>query len=285
MSSKCIVCQAGQWRTLFKKLRQCQTCGFVQTKTNFSQAALLPLYDQAYFQGKEYSNYLSDAKIHRHNFRHYFAEVLAVTSHPREVFEIGCAYGLWLELLTQNGIPCSGIDVSPVPVRYAAEQLHQNAFRGDFLRLTIEPGRFDVFCLWDTIEHLAHPELYLKRIFDLLPPGGTLFFTTGDIESRYARWRGLHWRMIHPPTHLHYFSQKTIRRLLTRLDFCDIIIHPVPTYRNLQGVINTTIILRSGYSRAIASAVKKALPQFLQEHCAMRLNLGDIMLISAKKPT
>lgn len=283
MSPVCIVCGADQWNTLFRKLRQCQACRFVQAKINASQVVLRQLYDEDYFRGKEYSDYLLDSKIHRRNFMHRLSEIQTIVGHPREVFEIGCAYGLWLELLVKNDIPCSGIDISSIPVRYAVEQLHQNAFCGDFLQFVIEPSRFDVYCMWDTIEHLLRPDLFVKRILELLPVGGIFVFTTGDIGSRYACWRGRHWRMIHPPTHLQYFSKQTVRKLLERFGFCDIKIHSVPIYRNLRSVIRTTIALQNGLPRIVANVADTILPKWIQEQCVGWIDLGDIMLVSAKK--
>ena len=60
--------------------------------------------------------------------------------------------------------------------------------------------------MWDTIEHLKRPDLFVQKAAADLRPGGLIALTTGDIGSLNARLRGARWRMIHPPTHLHYFS-------------------------------------------------------------------------------
>ena len=60
---------------------------------------------------------------------------------------------------------------------------------------------------------------YGEKAYEVLKPGGRLFLTTGDIGSWVARIQGPRWRLIHPPTHLHYFSKATITRLLTGLGF------------------------------------------------------------------
>ena len=248
------------------------------------QTTLSQLYEEPYFRGNEYGDYLADRKVHRRNFVRRLSELRRIVSDFRSLFEVGCAYGLWLELLTENGIECAGVDVSGVPVQYAVEELRQNAISGDFLAIDVESGRFDVFCMWDTIEHLARPDLYVERVFELLAAGGTLVFTTGDIGSRYARWRGGHWRMIHPPTHLHYFSRGTARRLLERHGFCDVQFQSIAVYRNLHSVLGSLAALHRGFAGSMAKWLHGILPRVIQQRCGTWTNLGDIMLVSAKRP-
>ena len=48
----------------------------------------------------------------------------------------------------------------------------------------------DVVCMWDTIEHLQHPHLYIERASANMNRGGVIAITTGDIGSLMARMRG-----------------------------------------------------------------------------------------------
>ena len=86
----------------------------------------------------------------------------------------------------------------PEPV-HAPEALNFDARKGDFLSEDFGGRRFDVICMWDTIEHLAKPDEFLARAASLLIPNGLLYLTTGDIGSWNARWRKEAWRQIHPP--------------------------------------------------------------------------------------
>ncbi len=285
LPSECIVCGAYDWSSLYTVLQQCRECAFVRADVTVDLATLDQLYCESYFHGHEYGDYLADRDIHRRTFARRLSDMRTAAGEPRSVFEIGCAYGFWLELLTENDIQCAGVDISPAPVQYAVGQLRQNATCGDFLSLDIEPGRFDAFCMWDTIEHLSRPELYLQRIFDLLPGGGTLAFTTGDIGSRYARWRGRRWRMIHPPTHLQYFSRDTARRLLERYGFRDIQVQSTAIYRTLHSVLGSLAALNRGVTRSMARSLHRVLPNSLQQRVGAWTNLGDIMFVSAKTPT
>src|SRR5262249_59391852 len=114
------------------------------------------------------------------------------------------------------------------------------------VRGAIRPGEYQAFCMWDTIEHLAHPELFVERIFQLLLPGGWFFATTGDIGSKNARRAGPGWRMIHPPTHLQYFSGQTMTRFLERRGFEVAAIHSTSVYRSIRGVLSGLLLFERG---------------------------------------
>jgi SAM-dependent methyltransferase len=256
----------------------------VRADLDLDEAEIKKLYQEDYFRGKEYGDYLADRRVHRKNFAHRFTEVTRIAGRLESMFEIGCAYGFWLELLASQGMRCAGVDVCPEAVDYVVGVLGLNAKAEDFARTAVGPGEYQAFCMWDTIEHLAHPETYVERLFELLPPGGWFFATTGDIGSKEARRRGPAWRMIHPPTHLQYFSASTLRRFLERYGFEVVAIHSTPVYRSIRGVLSGMLLFERGLRRRAACLADKCIPCGLQERLGFWLDLGDIMLVAARKP-
>jgi hypothetical protein len=242
------------------------------------------LYQEEYFQGEEYGDYLADALSHRKNFAARLRVMKRVAGgDPGPVFEVGCAYGFWLECCSVAGVESAGVDVCVEPVRHARMEMGQDARLGDFLTLHLPRGKYRSVCMWDTIEHLADPEAFVARAFELLPPGGWIFLTTGDIGSVYASWRGPRWRMIHPPTHLQYFSADTMRRFLTRHGFRVRRIQSAPMYRNVGETLDRLATLGKGVSRPAARALKGLLPGWVKR-LGVWLDLGDIMFAAAQKP-
>jgi SAM-dependent methyltransferase len=279
----CIICDAIQWQPALKVLQQCGNCGFIRADLQIDRAELEALYQESYFRGDEYGDYLADREVHRRNFQRRLTEIRKQLGTPKSVYEIGCAYGLWLEVVSEHKIPARGIDICQGPVQYARDELKMDATCGDFLTAAITPAAHDLFCMWDTIEHLPRPELFVERIYELLPSGGTFVFTTGDIGSRYARWQGARWRMIHPPTHLHYFSKKSARQLLEKHGFQMLRAHSIGIYRNLHSVLGALEALKSGWMQKSATAAGRVLPNWFQR-CGGWVNLGDIMIVMARKP-
>jgi SAM-dependent methyltransferase len=279
----CICCGADAWAVHYRILKKCAACGFVRAGIEPTHEEIRRLYQEGYFSGaEEYGDYLADADGHRVNFRERLRMVRRAMGRPRSVFEVGCAYGFWLEQCSLAGIPCAGVDVCAEAVKHARMGLGQDARLGDFLSLPAEPGAYQAFCMWDTIEHLAEPEAFVRRIHGLLPPGGWLFLTTGDIGSMYASWRGPRWRLIHPPTHLHYFSADTIRLLLAREGFRVMRCRPLPMYRSVGETLGRLANLGKGAWRPLGAALLALSPGWVRR-LGFWLDLGDIMFVAARK--
>jgi len=280
----CIVCGANSWHPHFHVLKRCRSCSFIKAEIDLSPEEVHRLYQEDYFQGQEYGDYLADADSHRKNFSARLRVVQRWMGNKMgPIFEIGCAYGFWLEACSRAGIEATGVDVCVEPVRHARMIMGQRAQVGDFLKLPIEPNYFQAFCMWDTIEHLANPEEFVTKVFRLLPPGGWLFLTTGDIGSTYALWRGSRWRMIHPPTHLQYFSTQTMRQFLQRHGFQSIRCKSTPMYRNIGETLNRIAQLGKGFSKRCAETLLRYLPISIKKG-GFWLDLGDIMFVAARKP-
>lgn len=279
----CIVCGADRWVALYRGLVRCEACGFVRAAEIPSPEALARIYGAGYFQGEEYIDYLGDREAHFFNFRRRLQRITAVASGLESIYEIGCAYGLWLQLAAENGIRAAGIDISADAVSHARETLKLNASAGEFEDAQIAPGEFQAFCMWDTLEHLAHPESAVARIAQLLPWGGWFFATTGDIGSRSAERQGQAWRMIHPPTHLQYFSHETVTRFLARHGLHTVSIESEPMCRSLYGALGGMELFGGGPSRAAARLASAIIPNALSRRLRFTLDLGDIMLVCARK--
>jgi SAM-dependent methyltransferase len=73
--------------------------------------------------------------------------------------------------------------------------------------------------MWDVLEHLPDPVAALRRIADLLRPGGRLVVNTPLEDGWDARWLGQRWPGWDAPRHLAVFSHRTLADALTRAGF------------------------------------------------------------------
>ena len=80
---------------------------------------------------------------------------------------------------------------------------------------------------FDVFEHLCHLERDVELIHRVLRPGGVLFVTVPDVESRIARLSGRRWNML-LLEHLWYFSGGTLNRFMSRQGFAPILQCAVP---------------------------------------------------------
>jgi 2-polyprenyl-3-methyl-5-hydroxy-6-metoxy-1,4-benzoquinol methylase len=216
----CLVCGSAYGPSKLPGLIACTRCTFTSADVELSHDQLKALYTANYFSGEEYKDYVADREIIEKQFRLRLRKVLQHLPPDRRnhIFEIGCAYGFFLNVAQEHFKTVAGIDISDDAIRHARETLRLPAVVGDYLDYA-HAETPDTICLWDTIEHLERPDLYVEKASDSLKTGGLIAITTGDIGSTVAKLRGPKWRQIHPPTHLHYFSHATLAQLLDRYGF------------------------------------------------------------------
>ena len=238
------------------------------------------LYGGDYFHGAEYHDYVGEQALHERHFRTRLQRLLRYVPYPstKRLFEIGCAYGFFLNVARARFASVAGIDISRDAAAHAAGTLGLTVCAGDYLEYDISDP-VDVICLWDTIEHLPQPHLYLERAAMHLTEGGVLALTTGDMGSLIARLRGARWRQIHPPTHLHYFSRDTLARLLRRYGFEIEYRGHEGMYRSLDTMAYIVLALKHGRP-GLYRLLKRT---GLLEH-AVYLNLYDIVFVVASRP-
>lgn len=221
--SQCPICEGVLHASQIQGLLQCRACGFFTADVSLDRAELERLYSEAYFVGEEYRDYASERDLFVRQFELRLKTLLRYlpTGRRHRLFEIGAAYGFFLDLARRHFDQVSGIDLSREAAAYARDTVGVAVAAGDFLEYPLE-GQLDAVCMWDTIEHLAYPASYIEKVAAHLAPGGVVAITTGDIGSPLARWRKGKWRQIHPPSHLHYFSKRTLRLLLEKygLEVC-----------------------------------------------------------------
>lgn len=277
MSEACICCGDTSHEDHLRGLKRCTGCTHVWADLTLSDDDLRALYSENYFRGEEYLDYEKEAPALRRNFKLRLRELTARIP-DGSLWEIGAAYGHFLQE-AQHYYAVAGCDISEHAAARAREELGQNVVCGDYLDLNI-PMDQDTVCLWDTVEHLAAPEQYLARAADQLRPGGLLALSTGDISAWLARVRGEKWRLIHPPTHLHYFTARSMQTLLGRLGFVDIEIHYHAFWRSADAVAFR--LLGHPPERATAH-LYRALGKAGLLNFSFPVNTFDLMTVYARK--
>jgi len=277
----CAVCGSEQPAApLYSGIVRCPACGYVYADMRLTDEELYALYDEQFFTGAEFSDYAADEKFFRRNFRLRFRELKKFLDPARHhsLLEIGSAYGFFLDTVRDEFASVQGVDITAAGVQYACDRFKLDVVQADFLAHDFGPQRFDVVCMWDTIEHLRAPHLYVQKIARLTEPGALLAITTADVESFNSRLRGKRWRMIHPPTHLHYFSAVTLARLLNRYGFDVTYNRYCGFYRSLGNVAYNIFVLRQKKPWLFRQIERSRLTKF-----GFYLNLYDIMYVIARR--
>lgn len=277
LDTVCLICNRTGMGPHLEILQRCPDCGFVTARIDAPLDAR-SLYEGDYFTGEEYLDYRADEAFFRRNFARRLKQILRRRSSGR-LLELGAAYGFFLDL-ARHHFEVVGYEVNPEAVRFAREALHLDVRQDDFLAATTTDlgGPVDVTVLWDVIEHLDRPDRFIAHVAEVSRPGALLYVTTGDIGSRLARLRGRQWRMIHPPSHLHYFDRRTLPRLLANHGFRTLEVRSVGVARSFRQVLYSVLALGLKRPRAY-----DALKRFVPASWGFTLNTCDIMQVVAEK--
>ncbi len=277
--STCLVCGGQYNRSALPGLLECGLCGFTTADLFLGPKELASLYTERYFKGEEYRDYVAERNAIEKQFKARLRRLLRFVSDPasKHLFEIGSAYGFFLSVAKNVFRSVAGIDISEDAAKYARDVLDLPVRTADFLDVN-DLRSVDILCLWDTIEHLQSPHLYIEKAADLMRPGGTIAITTGDIGSVLARIRGAKWRQIHPPTHLHYFSRNTLTKLLDSKGFTIQHCGYEGMYRTLDMIAYIVLTIKNDRPAVYRLLKKSGLLRF-----SVYLNLYDILFCVAKR--
>ena len=265
---------------MFGGLLRCRHCGHAFAPPGATEEDLAAIYTEAYFAGEEYHDYLADKDVAQRNFRsrlRVLKRFIDPTRH-RRLFEVGCAYGFFLDVARSSFQTGQGIDVSASAAGYARDKLGLDAVSGDFLKYDLDDCEFDVACMWDTIEHLGRPDLFVTKLAAHMKSGALLAVTTGDFASLNAQIRREKWRLMHPPSHAHYFSIASMSAMLNRFGFDVVYARHCGYYRSLRSMAYGVFVQKHGDTR-IFDLMNRigvgALPLYL--------NFYDIMYVIGRR--
>lgn len=275
----CICCGGTSAVPFLQGLLRCSQCSHVWADAQIGDDELRTIYSRNYFEGGEYLDYASERPALEANFRARARELARLHPKGSRLWEIGSAYGFFLAQAAAH-FDVAGCDISEHAARFARETMGVNVIAADYRRLPPPAAPFDAVCMWDVVEHLREPHLYLEKAAAELAPGGTLALSTGDIGSLMARWRGSKWRQIHPPSHLHYFTSRSISVLLQRLGLSIVSIRYPAFWRTVDATAFRVLAYPPGRA---TEPLYRALRATGLTRLSFPLNTWDLMTVMATK--
>lgn len=279
---KCRVCDNTSYEKIFNNtLVKCNICGFTTVNEIYPKEELENIYNENYFKGGEYLDYLADSEAVNRNSKQRIKKIKQQfrNYNPLNVLEIGCAYGLFGKEFTSQFINTSytGFDIVKEACEYGKNNLKLNIRCEDFLNLNENKTYSDIF-MWDVIEHLPEPEKYIEKISSNCNTGARIFISTGDIKALLPRIQGKYWRQIHPPSHLHYFSKKSLSVLLEKNGFQIKHVSYPGVYRSIKQTWFSLFLLNRPIKRIPNFIYKKISSNWL-----IKINTYDLLFIIAEK--
>jgi SAM-dependent methyltransferase len=163
----------------------------------------------------------------------------AIEPEPKRVLEIGCATGNFLDRLRKNGWEATGVEPAERPAGKARE-MRFDVHVGTLESAAFAEGSFDAVFAWMVIEHLHDPKQTLQEMHRILKPRGWILFSVPNFAC-WERWFfGRCWHALELPRHLHQFTPRTLRTMLTETGFEAVtILHQ----RNILNIVGSSGIV------------------------------------------
>jgi ubiquinone/menaquinone biosynthesis C-methylase UbiE len=215
---------------LFKKKSveyfRCPNCGLIYQNPQ-------PVFElsQDIYDGDHYHNrYIQSEYIYFPTSNIYLKEIeshfkrLNYNSNNAKLLDVGCGIGYFLYLAKKNGYQVEGADISAWAGNYAKKHFDVNVITGNFLEIEFKENYYDVITIWQTIEHLPEPGLFLEKIYHMLKPGGFFCLATPDTDSWIAKFYKKLWNCYIPDEHICLFNFRSMKVILERFSFNPIVI-------------------------------------------------------------
>jgi SAM-dependent methyltransferase len=182
------------------------------------------IYDQNYYSGRGADalvDYIYEADYPNQTIRQYeWRGILCAVSklfpidHATRWLDYGCGVGGLVQFLHRQGYHSAvGFEQGWSVARLTERELPHLVSTD----LPDQSGTFDVVTAVEVLEHAVDPVRELRRIRDLLRPGGLLFATTGN--SVPFRDRLSDWGYVVPDVHISFFEPATLETALRRAGF------------------------------------------------------------------
>ena len=140
------------------------------------------------------------------------------SSKEKNLLDIGCGTGDFLEVAQQNNWSISGVEPNEKARDIANKKTNNAVFEINQL-LKFKSNSFDVITLWHVLEHLPNLEDHISVFKTLLKPNGTLIVAVPNYKSYDAKHYKQFWAAYDVPRHLWHFNQDSISKLVSKENF------------------------------------------------------------------
>jgi SAM-dependent methyltransferase len=196
--------------TALADIVRCRVCGHMQLEPMPDEELLSHAYTEA-----ASDDYIEEEAGQRETARRALERVERYAPGRGRLLDLGCWVGFLLAEARERGWTAIGVEPSEFGSDYAREQLGLEVITSDLFDAPLPGGAFDAVTMGDVIEHLTEPAGALQRIRELNAPRGVLWLALPDAGSRLARAMGRRWWSV-LPTHVQYFTRRSISMLLER---------------------------------------------------------------------
>lgn len=235
-----LIPSTSRFGTALADIARCPRCGHMQLDPMPHEAVLGRAYADAASE-----DYLIEEAGQRATARRALERIERYAPARGSLLDLGCWVGFLMAEARARGWRALGVEPSAF-ASARARSLGLEVIQGDLLAAELPADAVDAVVMGDVIEHLVDPSAALRRVASLSVPSGVLWLALPDAGSRVARTMGRRWWSV-LPTHVQYFTRRSIATLLERNGFEVLEISTAPKLFTVRYYLDRI----SGYSPAV----------------------------------
>lgn len=156
-------------------------------------------------------------------FGQLIAEVESVIGRKGRLLDVGTGEGTLLLAAVEMGWEAEGTEIASVMVHHIREKFGLTVHQGVLEDLDLPPHSFDAIVMNHVLEHVRDPGITLKRVAELLSPGGVVRIEVPNLASLSNRGKNFQsrhglkknpWKHYSTDHHFWFFTPKTLRATL-----------------------------------------------------------------------
>lgn len=210
---RCNICDINM-KPIGKDLHKCPLCELVSSDLEPD----LSIYDKSYnLKYQRYSKTTIGDSITRFRYK-----TLCLTANlDHKLLDFGCGSGIFVDYCIQNGVEAVGYDVNP----YSQYSDIINLLNGH-----------KIVTFWDSLEHVRDPYKLVERLNAV-----TVLVSAPSTDD--CKTNLYDWHHYYPREHVHYFNEKSLKKLLTQLGYkIKVVSYEESRYRQSGGYKNILTI-------------------------------------------
>lgn len=225
--SECLFCGNAKFKHFDSvenwNIEKCGKCGYTFTNPRPTLEELPKFYDFNYFKDeRHYKKFFNEDGSLRQDSDDYYNRIKIIEScvtKRGKILELGAAYGDFLVKLRDRGWETFGIEISEDAVKIAQEKNNINIYNGTLE--TFETNeKFDVICMFQTLEHLANPKYIIEKSYQLLNLGGIIVIEVPNVKAFDLKINKERKILSYDlPRHLSHFSPTFLQKRLHETKF------------------------------------------------------------------
>lgn len=200
---------------------ECSSCRIVYLRTRPTQECMYEIY-QAYANDSSHMKppgNISEAKKSGLRREYFVNEVLELAKGRGTWLDVGCGWGALLDYARENDFSPKGIELTRNCLDFATMQLQIPVSNSQLVDSKIDSSSCYVVSMVHVFEHLPYPRQALKKIYDVLKPGGFFCGIVPNIASYCSDIEKENWVWLDETHHYVHYSPITLRQKLEEAGF------------------------------------------------------------------